>query len=119
MQPVNAYAASFLNTLAQAGRFCEEIKYHPAIRIAPHLFHMVIAEADVYSALATHAELIRYISISDSNQRLPGSGLLDWAKIAQSVAHYRGWWTISPQAYPELMTELPLTLARLREQGLR
>lgn len=120
MQPVNRQESAFLNTLAQAGRFCDEIKRHPAIRIAPHIYHMTQEETDIPTALEAQGELIHYVSLCDTNQQLPEQGTLDWGKIAQTLQAiaYQGWLTLSAKPSPTLPENLPAALTFLREHGL-
>lgn len=127
MQPVNRYESTFLNTLMQAGRYCDEIQRHPGVRIAPHLFHAALEEIDIPAALRQQGELMVYFHLSDSNHRLPGRGLLDFAAIADTfkAMHYTGWLTLTagtpghnqPNA-AEIYAALPMCLEALKAAGL-
>ena len=80
MQPRHRYDTEFLNKLEQAVKFSDEIKENPQIRIAPCTFDMALEESDIAGLLKQHAKRIGYLYLSDSNGRLAGQGLLDWAQ---------------------------------------
>jgi sugar phosphate isomerase/epimerase len=110
----------------QAGRYCEEIKRHPGVRIAPHLFHMALEDFDLPGVLRQQGELISYLHVSDSNQRLPGRGFLNFPAIAEALRemNYSGWLTLTcgtpganqPNA-AGIYGALPMSLAILRDAG--
>lgn len=127
MQPKNHYETDLMNTVAQAAKFCEALKDYPYVRIAPCLFDMALEESDLIGALNTQAERIGYVHLCDSNHRLPGQGLLDFAAIADALRtnDYNGWLTITarlagdPDKAPfQIYDDLPDALALLREVGL-
>lgn len=97
IQPVNRYESEFFNTVSEAVQFCQQINDHPGVGIAPHLFHMAMEEFDFYSVLHSHAPRISYLTLCDSNGRLPGRGLIDFGRIAQTLqqAHYTGWLSLT------------------------
>lgn len=128
MQPRNRYETSFLNTVAQAEQFCEAIKDHPHVKIAPCLFDVALEETTPLAALQTAGERIGYLHLCDSNHALPGQGLLDFEAVAATIheMHYDGWLTITaqldvddPEAAYHIVDALPKTLTLLRDVGLR
>jgi len=126
MQPRHRYHTSFMNTLAQAIRFSDEIKNHPHIRIAPVLFDLALEESDVAESLRQYGDRIGYLALSDSNGRLPGQGLLNFAEVASALKQheYNGWLCISAEESvttndPYLLYDaLPTCLVHLRNAGL-
>jgi D-psicose/D-tagatose/L-ribulose 3-epimerase len=97
MQPAHRYRTNFMNTLAQAGHFCEAIKDHEHIRIAPHTLYMAHEERDLYEALHAQIARVGYVHVGDSNHGLPTQGTLDWDRIARILRddEYEGWVVIS------------------------
>lgn len=126
MQPRNHYETDFMNTVAQAVHFSDVIKDNPHVRIAAHLFDMALEE-DVVDSLQQYHDRVGYIHLSDSNCRLPGEGLLDFAAIAETLHdnEYDGWVTLSagnrgknaPDDY-SLYDRLPACLEHLKAVGL-
>ena len=97
IQPVNRYESDFFNTVEQAGLYCQQINDHPGVGIAPHLFHMAMEEQDLYGVLQTNAPRIKYMHLCDSNGRLPGRGLIDFARVADTLKqmNYTGWLSLT------------------------
>ena len=127
MQPINRYESQFMNTCAQARRYLAEIKDHPHVRIAASLFDMALEEADYLASLKEMGERCSYLQISDSNDRLPGQGLIDYGALADTLRsmNYDGWLTLRCQHNPEdpeaslrIRDALPGSMALLREAGL-
>lgn len=128
MQPRHRYDTEFLNHLEQAVKFSDEIKNNPHIRIAPSTFDMAMEETDVAGLLQKHADRIGYLYLADSNGRLAGQGLLDWAAIgaALKAGGYDGWLCLStgypitdPKQQYAIYDALPKTLELLKAAGLR
>ena len=94
MQPVNRYETRFMTRLDQAAYFLEKIKNNPHVKIAANLFHMALEEADIDEALNDHLEHIGYIYLADSNRRLPGQGLINFAGVGGTLVNYSGWLTL-------------------------
>lgn len=126
LEPVNPYETQFLTTLADAVRVRRRIKDHPHVLIAADLFHMALAEADLYGALREHAADIGYVHLADSNRRLPGQGLTDFAAASAALRQggYAGWAALAcgqpghnQPAARQFGQELPAALALLRQTG--
>lgn len=127
IQPANRYETHFLCTLDQAARFCQIIKDHPHVRLAPDTFHMALEEPNIYEALTTHQARIGYVHLADSNRRLPGQGLLDWSRLALGLRALGepAWLTLTcgtpgqNQAEASgIYRQLPAALEHLAQQGL-
>lgn len=126
LEPVNRYQTEFLTTLADVVRVRRRIKDHPHVLIAADLFHMALEEADLYGALRDCAADIGYVHLADSNRRLPGQGLTDFAAAAAALRQggYSGWASLecgqpgqNQPAARQYSRELPAALAWLRETG--
>ena len=93
LQPLNHYETSFITRLDQAAYFKRQVDNHPKIIVAANTYHMALEEADLMTALRTHAHDIGVIYLSENNRRLPGYGLLPFASIGETLAEmkYDGW----------------------------
>jgi len=126
MQPRHRYHTHFMNTMAQAVRFSDEIKNHPHVRIAPVLFDLALEEADPAASLRQYGDRIGYLYLSDSNGRLPGQGLLNFGAVAQALREhqYEGWLCVTAEQPATrqdpyaLYDALPDSLQHLRHSGL-
>lgn len=120
MQPVNRYESHFLNTIGQGAEFCAAIQHHPAVGIAPHLFHAALAEDDVFVALRDHAAAIKHLYLSDHQQRLPGTGWLNLDTLAATLRdmHYAGWLTITSADAPYSDADLAECVLKLHQAGI-
>lgn len=126
IEPINRYETHFLNTLADAVRVRRKIKDHPHIKIVADLFHMAMEETNTAAALREFAADIGYVHLADSNRRLPGQGMTDFAAAAAALRDtgYMGWASFecgspsrnAPHAR-DYAAGLPQSLALLREQG--
>jgi sugar phosphate isomerase/epimerase len=137
IQPRNRFETRFLNTVPQASRFLDAIQWkreqgkidNPYVKIAPNLFDMALDEDDVMSAIQQHGHRIGYLYLSDSNGRLPGQGLLDYARIAAvlKAVNYDGWLCLCVNPLPQkpaddafpILDALPETIKLLEQIGLR
>lgn len=128
LEPVNRYESQFLNTLVDGARVRRKIKDHAHVRLAADLFHLALEETGlgIPQALYDYAGDIGYIHLADSNRRLPGWGLLNFAAIAAALSktEYQGWAAFAcgqpgdnqPDA-PQYAADLPACLEFLRQAG--
>ncbi|MBZ0275737.1 MAG: sugar phosphate isomerase/epimerase [Anaerolineae bacterium] len=126
LAPVNRYETAFLNTLADAAEVRRRVKNHPHIKIVAGLFHMALEETNLVGAVREFGADIGYVHLADSNRRLPGQGLVDFAGVAASLheANYTGWVSFEcgdpgsnqerARAYRE---SLPASIALLKQAG--
>ncbi len=127
IEPVNRYETHFINTLADAIRVRRKIKDHPHIKIVADLFHMALEEANSAQAIRDYGADLGYVHLADSNRRLPGQGMIDFAAIGAALkeANYEGWLSLESgtpgqnfdQAY-RFAAEIPAALDMLRQAGL-
>lgn len=127
IQPVNRYESEFFNTVTEAGQFCQQINDHPGVGIAPHLFHMAMEDFDFPNVLREQASRIKYMTLCDSNGRLPSRGLIDFGRVATTLKemNYTGWLSLTTgkagenREYANLIRgALPGVLGFLQAQGL-
>jgi sugar phosphate isomerase/epimerase len=126
IEPVNRYETHFINTLADGIRVRRRIKDHPHVKLAADLFHMALEETDPVGAIREHAADIGYVHLTDSNRRLPGQGLLNFAQIASALGEggYDGWVTLAcgqPSHNAEnaryFLDALPASIEVLKQAG--
>lgn len=128
LEPINHYETHFLNTLADAVKVRRKIKDHPHIKINADVFHMTLEEQDSIAALRQYANDIGYIHLADSNRRLPGQGMIDFAALGAVLAEtgYDGWVALecgqpgkNADDAGQMMAQLPACLDCLRQAGLK
>ncbi len=68
IQPRSHHETQFMRRLDQAVGFCNQIKRHPHIRIAPSWSDMLVEEADPLAALQAAGDLIGYVHMSTMSQ---------------------------------------------------
>jgi sugar phosphate isomerase/epimerase len=127
MLPINHYETYFMNRLEQAALFRRKIKDHPHVKIAAGMFHMALEEVNFWEALRTHGKHIGYIHLADSNCRLPGQGMMDFAAAVRVLREigYDDWLTFAcgdpgknQIRAARFMAELPASLAMIKQAGL-
>lgn len=126
IEPVNRYETHFLNTLADAVKVRRKIKDHPHVKLAADLFHMAMEEQDTAQALREFANDLGYIHIADSNRRLPGQGMMDFAALGALLKDvgYTGWVALecghpghNAEYVQQYRAALPATVTMLRGAG--
>jgi D-psicose/D-tagatose/L-ribulose 3-epimerase len=95
IEPLNRFETYFLNTAADATRFCDEVA-HPNVGILFDTFHANIEEksiADGYCKVAPH---LKHVHTCENDRGTPGSGHIEWAQVFEALKeiHYDGWLTI-------------------------
>ncbi len=124
VEPINRYETHLLNRLEQAAAVTRRMN-HPRVKIVADLFHMALEEADMAAAIRAHGDCIGHVHLADSNRRLPGEGMTDFAAAAAALADigYGGWAAFEcgspgrndPAAYRD---RLPASLDYVRAAGL-
>src|ERR1051325_532039 len=126
IEPINHYETHFLNTLADVIKVRRKIKDHPHIKVSADVFHMAMEEQNSVQALRDYAADIGYIHLADSNRRLPGQGMIDFAAIATVLkeTNYDGWIGLAvgnpghnAEYARDIMGALPAALDHLRKAG--
>lgn len=120
MLPVNHYESHFMNRVEQAAFYRHKIKDHFHVKIAANVFHMAMEDWDITRALREHGQHIGYVYLSDSNCRLPGQGMTDFAAVAAALRdiNYTGWLILSCGETFKQGADIPTSLAYLKGCGL-
>lgn len=92
LEPINRYETHLINRLEQAASITRRLN-HPRVKIVADLFHMALEEQDVAQAIRDHRNDIGHVHLADSNRRLPGQGMTDFAAVARALdeIEYSGW----------------------------
>ena len=95
IEPLNRYETYFLNTAADAVRFCREIG-HPRIGILFDTYHANIEEKNVPAAIREAGPQLRHFHSCENDRGIPGTGHIDWAAVFAALReqNYDGWLTI-------------------------
>lgn len=95
IEPLNRYETYFLNTVADAVAFCDEIE-HPACGVLVDTYHANIEEKSIGGAIHTAARRLKHVHSSESDRGVPGSGGVHWAEFFEAIAavNYDRWLTI-------------------------
>jgi D-psicose/D-tagatose/L-ribulose 3-epimerase len=95
LEPLNRFETYFLNTAADAVRFCGEIG-SPRIGILLDTFHANIEEKAIGAALRQAAPHLKHLHVCENDRGIPGSGHVAWSEFFETVAAigYDRWLTI-------------------------
>jgi D-psicose/D-tagatose/L-ribulose 3-epimerase len=100
LEPLNRFETFFLNTAADAVKFCNEIG-HSSIGVLLDTFHTNIEEKDVAAAFLSTGNKLKHIHACENDRGIPGTGHVDFAGIAAALKGiaYDGWITIESFGY--------------------
>jgi D-psicose/D-tagatose/L-ribulose 3-epimerase len=100
LEPLNRFETFFLNTAADAVKFCNEIG-HSSIGVLLDTFHTNIEEKDVATAFLKTGNKLKHIHACENDRGIPGTGHVDFAGIAAALKKigYDGWITIESFGY--------------------
>jgi sugar phosphate isomerase/epimerase len=92
LESICRYEQDFLNTVAEAVRFIDELKVDN-LKAHVDTFHMNIEEQSIESAIVRSGDRIGHVHLADSNRRHPGAGHLHFGSILRALdaARYRGY----------------------------
>jgi D-psicose/D-tagatose/L-ribulose 3-epimerase len=95
IEPLNRFETYFLNSTADAARFCDEVG-HPRVGILLDTFHANIEEKDLHAACLTAGSRLRHVHASENDRGTPGKGHVDWPGLFTALRKvgYDGWLTI-------------------------
>jgi sugar phosphate isomerase/epimerase len=125
VESINRYETTFLNRLEQSSSITRRLN-HPRVKIVADLFHMSLEEDSIEQAIHDNKDQIGHVHLADSNRRLPGQGLTDFAAAASALRAigYGGWAAfecgdVGRNAHnaPRYLRELPASLDLLHSAG--
>jgi D-psicose/D-tagatose/L-ribulose 3-epimerase len=100
LEPLNRFETYFLNTAADAIKFCEAIN-DSSIGVLLDTFHTNIEEKDVAAAFRTTGKRLKHVHACENDRGVPGTGHVDFVGIAAALKEirYEGWITIESFGY--------------------
>ncbi|MBN8637860.1 MAG: sugar phosphate isomerase/epimerase, partial [Anaerolineae bacterium] len=122
IEPSIRFRAPLIRRVEQAAKLIRRLN-HPNVRVAADTFTMALEEDSLVETFRAYGAEIGYLYVSDSNDRLPGLGLIDFAAVGEVLKSigYAGWVTLSsdPANGAETFSASDLTqsLAYLRQRG--
>ena len=92
---LNRFECYFLNTAADAARFCREVN-HPHLKMMYDTFHANIEEKNLAEAMTSCWDQVVHVHISENDRSTPGEGHVDWATTFRMLKElkYDGWLTV-------------------------
>jgi len=95
IEPLNRFETYFLNTAADAARFCDEVG-HPNVGILFDTFHANIEEKNIADGYRTGARHLKHVHTCENDRGTPGSGHVEWPQVFKAIKEigYDGWLTI-------------------------
>jgi D-psicose/D-tagatose/L-ribulose 3-epimerase len=105
VESLNRFECYFLNTIADAARFADEVNM-PACGIMYDTFHSNIEEKSIPDAIRAAGKHLLHVHISENDRSTPGSGNIRWDQNFDTLigSGYDGWMVIEAfgLALPEL-----------------
>lgn len=102
---LNRFECYFLNSAADAARFCREIG-HSHLKMMYDTFHANIEEKSITHAVMSCADQMVHVHISENDRSTPGEGGINWDESFSALRkiNYDGWLMIEAfgLALPEL-----------------
>jgi D-psicose/D-tagatose/L-ribulose 3-epimerase len=95
LEPLNRFETYFLNTAADAARFCDEVG-HAKVGILFDTFHANVEEKDIAAGCRTAARHLKHVHTCENDRGTPGSGHVEWKAVFEAIHEigYDGWLTI-------------------------
>jgi D-psicose/D-tagatose/L-ribulose 3-epimerase len=81
---LNRFECYFLNTAADAARFCREVD-HPHFRMMYDTFHAHIEEKNTPAAIRAARDTLVHVHISENDRSTPGSGNVRWEETFDTL----------------------------------
>ncbi|HHY48014.1 MAG TPA: sugar phosphate isomerase/epimerase [Firmicutes bacterium] len=92
IEPLIRFLTYFLHRIEQGLRLIEEANV-PGLGVMADLFHMNVEERSIEEAIKEAGDKLVHVHLSDSNNRVPGTGHLDFASILRALSsiNYAGY----------------------------
>lgn len=85
VEPVNRFETHFLNIAEDAVRYCRDVGTGN-MKVHLDSFHMIREETSFRDAVRTCGkEYLGYVHVCESNRGIPGTGLVPWKELFQSL----------------------------------
>jgi len=95
IEPLNRFETYFLNTAADAAKFCDEIA-EPNVGVLVDTFHANIEEKSIGAALHHAGRHLKHIHSSENDRGTPGTGNVNWTELFAAIKamDYGNWMVI-------------------------
>ncbi len=92
VEPLNRFETYFLNTAADAVRFCKEVG-EPNVKVHLDTYHMIREEKNFYKAIVESGPFLGLIHACENDRGTPGTGLVYWEDVYRGLrdTSYNGW----------------------------
>lgn len=115
LEPINRYETNFLNTIAEALAFADEVGLDN-IAVLADTFHMNIEEVSLPQALELAGKRLGYVHLVDSNRRAPGQGHINFQEVVAALRRigYTGYVSAEILPWPDDETAAELAIRYFR-----
>jgi len=115
IEPINRYETNFLNTVAEALAFADEVGMDNVVVLAD-TFHMNIEEVSLPKALELAGERLGYVHLVDSNRRAPGQGHINFQEVVTALRKigYASYISAEILPWPDSQTAAELAIGYFR-----
>jgi D-psicose/D-tagatose/L-ribulose 3-epimerase len=95
LEPLNRFETYFLNTVADASDFCDEVD-SPNVGILVDTFHANIEEKSIGPAIRRAGKHLKHLHSSENDRGIPGTGNVNWPEFFATIEaiHYDDWLVI-------------------------
>jgi len=92
VEPINRFETFFLNTAADAVRFCKEVG-QPNAKVHLDTYHMIREEKSFCRAIVDTGERLGFFHACENDRGTPGTGLVRWEEVYRGLREieYHGW----------------------------
>ncbi|KPJ86470.1 MAG: hypothetical protein AMS17_12400 [Spirochaetes bacterium DG_61] len=92
VEPINRFETYFLNTAADAVRFCKDVG-EPNVKVHLDTYHMIREEKSFYRAIVDTGEYLGHFHACENDRGTPGTGLVRWDEVNRGLRDidYQGW----------------------------
>jgi len=92
VEPLNRFETHFLNTAADAVRFCREVG-EPNVKVHLDTYHMIREEKSFYRAIMETGDYLGLFHACENDRGTPGTGLVRWDEVYRGLRDigYKGW----------------------------
>lgn len=92
VEPLNRFETFFLNTAADAVRFCHDVG-EPNVKVHLDTYHMIREETSFYHAIVDTGPFLGHFHACENDRGTPGTGLVRWEEVYRGLrdAGYGGW----------------------------
>jgi D-psicose/D-tagatose/L-ribulose 3-epimerase len=95
IEPLNRFESRLANTIEQAAAIVR-MADHPQLGVVLDTHHAHLEAHDLEDSIRTVGPLIQHVQLSENHRGVPGSGQVDFAKVAKTLQEigYEGWLVI-------------------------